>query len=638
MTQAPHTEENLHNRALARFLQTGTPPDARVGAGLEAVLRAAFPLRSDDRSVALEYVRHALLVPSVHEEDARRLRRSYAATLRVTLRVAIFHGPVTHRAPVAADILNVAEDELSFGELPLLTAEGTWIASGVAQSPLLRLSVSPAGVFSLRAVDALYETTLRGALDKVLDGARTRLQRVMAEGRASRLRPRDLISVAPIQQAWVTMTERGPAREPTLDRTALARAAQVWRVWADDEAVGAFRDATFARWITRDRDGLADLSPDAPLSPDGTLTDGQDDPRPLLTRLAPGLGAQVLRIALPVIAPDPLPVADVTTALRVLREGAALRAPSRGRVASVQARRLWLVDDEAETVTAVALRPRGPEHLDAARVAVKPGDVVEAGDPLVHGAGVHEAQLAPGRWCSVTHDGALAAGSCRVSASAAAALACTEDVTLTVDLSDTPHGVETLSAAPVGVTAHALRHLDASGLATLGAVVETGDVLIARESPAPQGPGAPVSAVATCVYAPAGGVVVSLDVMLRGGTTYCARHAALTAAMYGDLDAETAHDLYGRAAVAAGEKIANVRFTLGDAAKHHGTMADGLVAGHGTGAGERTAWRNRYVSHALHSIRDSFVIVNSKSRSTAGWRARRLTLGFPGRTLALGCG
>lgn len=352
----------------------------------------------------------------------------------------------------------------------------------------------------LRGVEDLYAHAARVGLGAVLADARRRLDRAIARTGVVGLLPCDLMNGRALSRAWREGI-RG-ASEAVHDRSALARAAQRDRVEVDADAWGPLRDSAWARWITPTHDGLADLSPDAPVNPLGGLDPRDGDPRSTLSRVAPWANPTHLRRALPVEHADPLPGVPDEVVRDLRRRGARVVSPHAGRVAGVSPGRVWITADDAPTL--VPLAPRGPDRGEGVTPAVRVGDRVTEG--------------ARGAWrVAVDH----------------------EVVAL---VRDTRLGKEFVVGDPPGFTPSQRSALNDSGLARLGAAVRAGDVLVGVVTPA--GPlgrhdGAQEERIeARCAVAPTDGVVVALDVLTRRGVERSARHEAMLTSALADLTAE----------------------------------------------------------------------------------------------------
>ncbi|MGB1011268.1 MAG: DNA-directed RNA polymerase subunit beta [Thiolinea sp.] len=125
------------------FLQLDKPVEERNSRGLHAAFSSVFPIISYNNYVALEYVDYRLADPvfDVHECQLRGL--TYAASLRVKLRLVIHD----KEAPVEAKVVKyIKEQDVYLGELPLMTDKGTFIINGTERVIVSQLHRSP-GVF-----------------------------------------------------------------------------------------------------------------------------------------------------------------------------------------------------------------------------------------------------------------------------------------------------------------------------------------------------------------------------------------------------------------------------------------------------------------------------------------------------------
>ncbi|MDP3217578.1 MAG: hypothetical protein Q8S73_25935 [Deltaproteobacteria bacterium] len=118
----------LHLRSMARFLQASEAPAERRDEGLQGVLRAVFPVRSSDGLTSLEFVEYALEPPRFDEAECRHRAMTLAAPLKVTVRIIVWDPPGA--LGDARAIRDIKEQECFFGEVPLMTARGTFIVAG----------------------------------------------------------------------------------------------------------------------------------------------------------------------------------------------------------------------------------------------------------------------------------------------------------------------------------------------------------------------------------------------------------------------------------------------------------------------------------------------------------------------------
>ncbi len=123
------------------YLQADKAVDARVDIGLHAAFKSVFPIVSYSGSAALEYVSYRLGVPVFDEKECMLRGVTYAAPLRVKVRLIIYDKDSSNKA-----IKDIKEQEVYMGEMPLMTDNGTFIINGTERVIVSQLHRSP-GVF-----------------------------------------------------------------------------------------------------------------------------------------------------------------------------------------------------------------------------------------------------------------------------------------------------------------------------------------------------------------------------------------------------------------------------------------------------------------------------------------------------------
>lgn len=127
----------------ASFLQSGVPADKRADIGLHAAFSSVFPIESHSGYAVLEYVRYRLGEPVFDVRECQQRGATYAAPLRVLVRLVIYDKEAPANAKVVKDI---REQEVYMGELPLMTENGTFVINGTERVIVSQLHRSP-GVF-----------------------------------------------------------------------------------------------------------------------------------------------------------------------------------------------------------------------------------------------------------------------------------------------------------------------------------------------------------------------------------------------------------------------------------------------------------------------------------------------------------
>ncbi|MGD8339439.1 MAG: DNA-directed RNA polymerase subunit beta [Gammaproteobacteria bacterium] len=127
----------------AQFLQDGVEPAAREDQGLHAAFQSVFPIVSYSGNAALEYVSYRLGTPVFDVKECQLRGLTYAAPLRVLVRLVIYDKEATGPKKTVKDI---REQEVYLGEMPLMTEHGTFVINGTERVIVSQLHRSP-GVF-----------------------------------------------------------------------------------------------------------------------------------------------------------------------------------------------------------------------------------------------------------------------------------------------------------------------------------------------------------------------------------------------------------------------------------------------------------------------------------------------------------
>ncbi|MGD8407444.1 MAG: DNA-directed RNA polymerase subunit beta, partial [Thiohalophilus sp.] len=123
------------------FLQADKPEDGRDDKGLHAAFKSVFPIVSYSGNAALEYVSYRLGTPAFDVKECQMRGVTYAAPLRVKVRLIIYDKEAKN--PTVKDI---REQEVYMGEIPLMTETGTFVINGTERVIVSQLHRSP-GVF-----------------------------------------------------------------------------------------------------------------------------------------------------------------------------------------------------------------------------------------------------------------------------------------------------------------------------------------------------------------------------------------------------------------------------------------------------------------------------------------------------------
>ena len=127
----------------SRFLQTDKAEEDREDIGLHAAFQTVFPIVSYSGNAALEYVSYRLGTPVFDVKECQMRGLTYAAPIRVKVRLIIYDKEASGTPKPVKDI---REQEVYLGEMPLMTDHGTFVINGTERVIVSQLHRSP-GVF-----------------------------------------------------------------------------------------------------------------------------------------------------------------------------------------------------------------------------------------------------------------------------------------------------------------------------------------------------------------------------------------------------------------------------------------------------------------------------------------------------------
>jgi DNA-directed RNA polymerase subunit beta len=125
------------------FLQMGVLPEARTGVGLQEVFKSVFPIKDFSERAQLEFVRYELEVPKYDVEECQQRGITFAAPLKVTLRLVVWD---VDEDTGSRSIRDIKEQDVYMGDMPLMTKNGTFIINGTERVIVSQMHRSP-GVF-----------------------------------------------------------------------------------------------------------------------------------------------------------------------------------------------------------------------------------------------------------------------------------------------------------------------------------------------------------------------------------------------------------------------------------------------------------------------------------------------------------
>ena len=126
-----------------QFLLVKEPHGGRPDEGLQAVFKSVFPITDFSNTAQLEFVRYEFEAPKYDVDECRQRGMTYAAPLKVTLRLIVFD---IDEETGARSVKDIKEQDVYMGDIPLMTSNGTFIVNGTERVIVSQMHRSP-GVF-----------------------------------------------------------------------------------------------------------------------------------------------------------------------------------------------------------------------------------------------------------------------------------------------------------------------------------------------------------------------------------------------------------------------------------------------------------------------------------------------------------
>src|SRR5579862_8804646 len=132
---------DIQKQSYEKFLQKDIGLDQREDVGLQGVFKSVFPIKDFNETASLEFVSYELGMPKYDVDECHQRGMTYAAPIKVKIQLVIWDVENGRRS-----IKNVKEQEVYFGEVPLMTRNGTFMVNGTERVIVSQLHRSP-GVF-----------------------------------------------------------------------------------------------------------------------------------------------------------------------------------------------------------------------------------------------------------------------------------------------------------------------------------------------------------------------------------------------------------------------------------------------------------------------------------------------------------
>src|SRR5688500_3475075 len=154
----------IQRRSYDKFLQLAVDPMKREDVGLQAVFKRVFPIKDFNETASLDFVKYEIDQPKYDVDECHQRGMTYAAPMKVSIRLIVWEkDEVTGQQ----SIRSVKEQDVYFGEIPLMTEHGTFIVNGTERVIVSQLHRSPGAFFFVNT-----DKTKTGASGKLLHSAR----------------------------------------------------------------------------------------------------------------------------------------------------------------------------------------------------------------------------------------------------------------------------------------------------------------------------------------------------------------------------------------------------------------------------------------------------------------------------------
>ncbi|HOR93704.1 MAG TPA: DNA-directed RNA polymerase subunit beta [Spirochaetota bacterium] len=130
------------------FLQKDVPPAKRKNQGLQNVFLETFPIVSPNDDIELEFVDYDLGEPKYNVQECKERDVTYAAPLKATIRL------------IKKDTMEVREQSVYMGDIPLMTESGTFIINGAERVVVNQLHRSPGIFFFWDEAERMYNARI----------------------------------------------------------------------------------------------------------------------------------------------------------------------------------------------------------------------------------------------------------------------------------------------------------------------------------------------------------------------------------------------------------------------------------------------------------------------------------------------
>src|SRR3954452_19130285 len=135
---------DIQKNSYDKFLQAEIAPERREDVGLQGVFKRVFPIKDFNETSSLEFVSYHLKKPKYDVDECHQRGMTFSAPIKGVVRLVVWD---KDEETGAQSIRDVKEQEVYFGEIPLMTSNGTFIINGTERVVVSQLHRSPGAFF-----------------------------------------------------------------------------------------------------------------------------------------------------------------------------------------------------------------------------------------------------------------------------------------------------------------------------------------------------------------------------------------------------------------------------------------------------------------------------------------------------------
>ena len=138
---------DIQKSSYEQFLQADVPPSERQDIGLQGVFKSVFPIKDYNETCSLEFIEYHLERPKYDVEECLARGATFAAPIKVVIRLVVWDVQERPGDEKVRSIRDMKEQEVFFGEIPLMTDNGTFIINGTERVIVSQLHRSPGAFY-----------------------------------------------------------------------------------------------------------------------------------------------------------------------------------------------------------------------------------------------------------------------------------------------------------------------------------------------------------------------------------------------------------------------------------------------------------------------------------------------------------